>query len=234
MPRRLTTPGTCSICHQTFSKTGMARHLPKCRADHPPFKTKKLHPTYLVLAEGRYLPEYWLVGEISAAETLETLDAFLRDLWLECCGHMSAFTIGNTQYMLDTGGIDGMWAEMFGPSRPVKDMRKTRLTEVFTPGLKFVHEYDFGTTTELKLTVLAELNGDTPKRALDIYARNQPPAIKCVECGDLATEVCVECNEGAGWLCAEHAAEHEHDDMLLPVVNSPRVGQCGYRGPQDD
>ena len=99
-----------------------------------------------MLAEGRYLPEYWLVGEISAAETLNTLDAFLRDIWLECCGHMSAFTIGNTQYMLDTGGIDGMWLDIFGPSHPTKSM-KTPLTAVLKPGLKFYHEYDFGTTT---------------------------------------------------------------------------------------
>jgi len=213
----------------------MVRHLLKCRTDHPPAKSKKLRPTFLVMAEGRYLPEYWLIGEISAAETLDTLDAFLRDIWLECCGHMSAFTIGNTQYMLNTGGIDGMWVGMFGPSRPVKDMRKTRLTEVFKPGLKFQHEYDFGTTTELTLKVLAELQGDTPKSALDIYSRNHPPAIKCAECADLAVEVCVECmDDGRGWLCAKHAEEHEHDDMFLPVVNSPRVGQCGYTGPLEE
>ena len=235
MPRQPTTAGTCGLCGQTFSKTGVARHLPKCRADHAHAKGKKLHPTFLVMVEGRYLPDYWLVGEISAAETLDTLDAFLRDIWLECCGHMSAFTIGDTQYMMDTGGIDGMWLDLFGSSHPTKSMSKVRLDEVLKPGLKFYHEYDFGTTTELTLKVLAEQEGATPKRALDILSRNHPPPIKCDKCAELAVEVCVECiYDGKGWLCAKHAKQHKHDDMFLPVVNSPRVGQCGYTGPLKD
>ena len=233
MPRQPTSTGTCGLCGKTFGKLAMTRHLPKCRADHPP-KKGKLHKTFLVLAEGRYLPEYWLVGEISTAETLTTLDAFLRDIWLECCGHMSAFTIGNTRYMLDTGGIDGMWLNFFGPSHPTKSM-KIRLDEILMPGLKFYHEYDFGTTTELTLKVIAEHEGNTPKRALDILARNYPPLIKCAKCAEVAVEVCVEClYDGQGWLCEKHAEKHKHQDMFLPVVNSPRVGQCGYTGLLED
>jgi hypothetical protein len=37
-----------------------------------------------------------------------------------------------------------------------------------------------------------------------------------------------------GWLCDAHAEKHKHQDMFLPVVNSPRVGQCGYTGPLED
>jgi len=34
-----------------------------------------------------------------------------------------------------------------------------------------------------------------------------------------------------GWLCDECAPKHKcGEDMLLPVVNSPRVGKCGYTG----
>jgi hypothetical protein len=46
----------------------------------------------------------------------------------------------------------------------------------------------------------------------------EPPLISCEVCGKPATEVC--------------AGEHEcGEEMLLPVVNSPRVGMCGYTGP---
>jgi hypothetical protein len=32
-------------------------------------------------------------------------------------------------------------------------------------------------------------------------------------------------------LCDDCAADHEHDEeMFLPVVNSPRIGMCGYSG----
>jgi len=34
---------------------------------------------------------YWLYLDISMTSTLKSLDAFLREIWLECCGHMSAF-----------------------------------------------------------------------------------------------------------------------------------------------
>ena len=37
-----------------------------------------------------------------------------------------------------------------------------------------------------------------------------------------------------GWLCEAHAEKHRHQDMFLPVVNSPRVGMCGYTGPFED
>jgi hypothetical protein len=32
--------------------------------------------------------------------------------------------------------------------------------------------------------------------------------------------------------CEEHAGDHgcEDAEMLLPVVNSPRMGMCGYAG----
>jgi len=36
--------------------------------------------------------------EINANATLEKIDDFLRVLWLDCCGHLSAFTINKTRY----------------------------------------------------------------------------------------------------------------------------------------
>ena len=36
--------------------------------------------------------------------TLEELDHYLRTIWLECCGHLSQFTIGGMLY--DRPGAD--------------------------------------------------------------------------------------------------------------------------------
>lgn len=44
---------------------------------------------------------YWLYLEMPARATLTDLDGFLRDIWLECCGHLSAFDIGTVRYELD-------------------------------------------------------------------------------------------------------------------------------------
>jgi hypothetical protein len=45
----------------------------------------------LIKVEGAYQKEYWLFLDIALNATLEDLDAFLRQIWLECCGHMSGF-----------------------------------------------------------------------------------------------------------------------------------------------
>ena len=36
---------------------------------------------------------YWLHLEVQGDVRLTVLDAFLRAIWLECCGHMSQFCI---------------------------------------------------------------------------------------------------------------------------------------------
>ena len=45
--------------------------------------------------------------------------------------------------------------------------------------------------------------------------------------------------DGEGFYCGECAALHtvqspSCDEMFLPVVNSPRMGECAYTGPEDD
>lgn len=57
-------------------------------------KTRFFH----ILVEGRYNPQYWMHLEMAASDTLAYLDDFLRAIWLECCGHLSEFTIGGTSY----------------------------------------------------------------------------------------------------------------------------------------
>ena len=41
---------------------------------------------------------YWLHLEMRGSATLEDLDFYLREIWLECCGHLSAFEIGPVRY----------------------------------------------------------------------------------------------------------------------------------------
>ena len=97
--------------------------------------------------------------------------------------------------------------------------------------LKFIHEYDFGTTTELDMTCISERRGKVGAE-IDIIARNDMFEILCDECGKPAKQICTECLwEGTGFLCESCAEDHEcGEEMLLPVVNSPRMGVCGYEG----
>jgi hypothetical protein len=220
--------GQCSFCQQIIAKNAIVKHLSTCekraaRLNKPPNGKAKIRhiPLIQLLMEGNGLPQYWMHIEVPADASLKNLDGFLRDIWLECCGHMSAFTVGAQRYsvMPEAGyGERGMAA---------------KVGMIFTPGTAALHEYDFGTTTELTLKYVGEREANYRGYDIGILARNEPPVYKCEVCGEIATKVCSACIwENAGWLCDEHASAHEcGEDMLLPVVNSPRVGMCAYAGP---
>jgi hypothetical protein len=88
------------------------------------------------------------------------------------------------------------------------------------------------TTTELALKVIGEREGQARGAVVQIMARNDPPVWPCEVCGEPAVKVCPMCQyEGKGWVCKKHARQHEcGEEMLLPVVNSPRTGECAYTG----
>ena len=150
---------------------------------------------------------------------LRKLDDFLRRAWLECCGHMSAFEIHGQRYAS---------ASMEGESS-----MGASLSQVLEVGTKFNYEYDYGSTTDLALKVIALREQDLAKGAIQLLAMNEPPRIICQRCGiEPATLICTECAwKGEGWFCEGCAVAHDcGDEMCLPVVNSPRVGVCGYTG----
>ncbi len=233
MPRKIST-GQCALCGGAFNKSVMTRHLTKCQSVHPAKASPKDRPrkSLRLVVEGARLPEYWLHLEMPADATLRDLDGFLRGIWLECCGHLSAFTIAGVQYELNTGQVDEMWT-MFGGRSAPRSM-SVKLAEVLPPGVKFLHEYDFGTTTELTGKVVAEQEAVfSKKERVKILARNLPPLIPCSVCGAPSTQLCMNCiYDGTGCLCDAHSEDHAcGDEMFLPVVNSPRAGECGYTGP---
>ena len=100
------------------------------------------------------------------------------------------------------------------------------------PGMVFSHEYDFGSTTELTVRVIAKYSAPVIKGPIKILARNEPPPIQCSVCEKPATQFCQECGSGMTALCEACTSQHKcGEDMLVPLVNSPRSGVCGYCGP---
>jgi hypothetical protein len=100
-------------------------------------------------------------------------------------------------------------------------------------GQTFAHEYDFGSTTVLKGRVAAVRTGPVRHSRVRLLARNDPMAWLCIECAAPATEICTVCaddDEYGGLFCAAHASHHDHDGELFLLVNSPRMGVCGYTG----
>ncbi len=206
----------------------MTRHLTACFAKAAAAQAgSSIEPlkAFHIIVEGSYLPDYWLHLEVPAAAKLQSLDQFLRAIWLECCGHLSAFTIDGVTYSSSPSPDS-----FFGGARDQSMAKK--LYAVLAPGMTFEHEYDFGSSTNLKLKVVGELKQTHNSKDISILARNNPPQIKCETCGKPATLVCSQCIYNAeAWFCDACAPKHEcGEEMMLPVTNSPRVGVCGYAG----
>jgi hypothetical protein len=221
MPR-IQSHGKCLLCDRTFSKAAMSRHLAKCLQSHVEAKPDRF---FHLVVEGKYLPQYWLHLAVPTTATFGALDSFLRRIWLECCDHGSAFSVKRSM-------LSG-WPGRVPWSVPDEVDMGESLGAVLRRGDKFSHEYDFGSTTKLDLKVVGEgqgeLRGPGP---VHLLARNDPPLIPCGVCGEPATLVSSEYGwSDESWLCKKCARARKVDrEMCLPVVNSPRVGVCGYTG----
>jgi hypothetical protein len=187
----------------------MTKHFAECAPAHDAAgKTVRL---VQLRFEAPIDPRYWLYIEAAAATALDRVDALLRATWLECCGHMSAFYVGQAQP--NNGSKIG-------------DVLGSR-------GARFRYEYDFGSTTLLDGLVVGVRDGSPGRVAARLLARNDPLVWPCQDCGAVATTVCPFCvDDGGGFFCEAHAGKHPHaeEEVYLPVVNSPGMGVCGYTG----
>lgn len=207
--------GICDYCKNIFSGSAMTKHLQSCAGRKKENeKDKNNGKVYLIHARCGL---FWIYLEVNSDSTLKEVDSFLKDLWLECCGHLSMFTINDVNYCASPQKEDG------------EKSMNVQLNKVLSLGDPFIHEYDFGTTTTLGLKVVSERKGRVKK--ITLIARNNIPDFRC-KCGNPAKEICSQCvYEGVGFLCEKCAKEHEcGEEMLLPYVNSPRTGMCGYTG----
>lgn len=230
--------GTCQCCGKEYMMSGMLKHLPSCQKREAMTGAQDYFDL-LVSSDG---PKgYWLIVEIKADALLKDLDKFLRDIWLECCGHLSSFSINDIDY-------DSFVGESYGWGRPAKS-QTIKLSKVLQVGDVIDYEYDFGSSTDLTIKVLNLHQGAKRRGKTKLLARNNMPKNNCDVCG---TEEAVWINafgfdEETPLFFCQHCAskamgedwdeedEQEYDFgeeelSLLPVCNSPRMGVCGYEG----
>jgi hypothetical protein len=222
--RKKQTRGTCYYCDNTYAKGGMIRHLRACSereaAQAAAEASDRTSKTLVHLrAEDAWGADFWLDLEVAGSTTLREIDEYLRAIWLECCGHLSRFS------------IDGWRGDEIPKSR--------RVDQVFGPDAEVTHIYDFGTSSETLLRTFDVREGvPTTEHSIALMARNEPPEAECIECGEEASWFCTEClYEENAWntFCDEHMEAHPHDAYgpPMPIVNSPRMGMCGYDGPAE-
>ena len=201
----------CTICRKHFSKAGLQRHIKSCIKKN--IEDKNASTTlYWFKIYDKYMPDFFLHILVSRKAKLFHLDRFLREIWLECCGHMSDFHVNKKT--IDMG-------------EPI---------EVISTYKKVDYTYDYGSSTELVIEFKEAFKGDQDYY-IKLLARNAEFKEKCHKCNKkLAKFICTECLYGGDEtiFCKECTKKHteEHHDgedyMISNFVNSPRTGICGY------
>lgn len=241
------TKGFCKYCGKEYTKSGMLRHLDTCKSRKAVLESedKKDKGYFELVLSGKYGKAYWLIVEISETATLKDLDEFIRDIWVECCGHLSAFEINREEYE-STPDMGGFWGA------PAKGMNY-KLKKVISVGDVMKYEYDFGSTTELVIEVRGYRKGKKMEDVVTILSRNNPPELLCCQCEiNEAKWINVEayfdgdlfwCEECAKRISMRKDIDMEEDEVeeweefyedylegMMPICNSPRMGVCGYDG----
>ncbi len=222
MPRTAQSKGPCRYCGKVMTGAGMAKHLAACpkRLEEIAASAGQpgtMQPLYHLMVRDRYSNAFWLHLEMNGSAKLKDMDRYLRAIWLECCGHMSKFTVNGW----GSSDIPISWTA----------------GRAFESHPEMIHLYDFGTTSETLIRVAGSREGKPLTRhPILLMARNDLPEEPCMECGARATHYCDECvieREETGLLCDACVEDHpcENYGEPIPLVNSPRLGMCGYDGP---
>jgi hypothetical protein len=225
--------GKCYICNDIYSDSGLARHIKSCLIKTKDAKTNNSNisnATYLIKVQDKYDSGYYLYLMVDGCVLLSELDQYLRDIWLECCGHLSSFKIDEINYERYP---DPGWGDREGMDIEIE--------EVLDFGMFFSYMYDYGSTTELELKVMGIYQPLFSKKGIYLIGRNLPREYKCENCDNKAEfqyfnmrhgEQGIVCNS-----CMEKMeSENTKDDDIYfsDIINSPRAGVCGYDGPTDD
>ncbi|MDR1180542.1 MAG: hypothetical protein LBL13_00985 [Bacteroidales bacterium] len=247
---KIPSEGKCIFCGEMFSSTRISRHLQEHLNKNVKLSLKE--KSYLVKVEEdprwRKSSPYFLYLWVDKTLFMGGIDALLRGIWLECCGHMSRFSYpqGNKRNkMLEqalieriiTKGLDN-WDEGWSEEAIDEDISMdAEAGNILHKGLKLRYEYDFGSSTYLVLNVIKEYPIEVKER-LVLLSRNEPLELLCHCCKtEPATQICTV----HGWneesiFCDTCAKKHAKkcpdfkEYAALPVVNSPRMGVCSYNG----
>ena len=200
--------GHCHICGGSLRADEVRSHAATCFMDavQRRYRVRDVDQRYarsqplMVWVRSEEL-RHWVMLIVQPTTSLRQLDQFLCDLWLECCGHMSHFEIGNIQYSACVPGPGD--PPMFDTdlAEPDEQHMIHTVEETIVMGQKFRHEFDYGDTTCLDLELVGALPipygyvqefTNPPDVAqgyhddfITVVARNLPPE-RCFTCGAVA------------------------------------------------
>lgn len=241
--------GKCVFCGKEYTASGMSKHLEEHLQEKAVGIQQHGLSFHIKVTADKWMNDlpYFLNILADGNATLKDVDDFLRKIWLECCGHLSSFetprklrtasglSIYEALDLYEREQTEAHRMNLESFEHEIPKIRKLRA--ILSKGLKIDYEYDMGSTTCLQLSVLSELPIQADKKIV-LLSRNEPLEVLCSHCHTRsAASICVVCDSTEDALfCRDCAREHERtcpdfkDYAHMPVVNSPRMGVCGYIG----
>jgi hypothetical protein len=193
----------CEYCHKKFGCRIILDHYGDCLKNVYKDKSGYL---FRLFSHGVRGDVYFIYACVGLNCKFSDLDKFLKEVWCECCGHMSEFN-------LFENGVG-----------PIGKIKKTEKISKYKTGDRFEYQYDMGDTTTIYLEILDVLSGEDKTKEIEILKKNEQPKIICENCDNESKYYDQENDE---FVCEECAEEIE-EERKLNVVNSPRTGVCGY------
>ncbi len=157
--------GRCYYCNKELTERTIKRHTKSCSEmkkiiEEKMKYTKGVKDQFIISMKDKYNPSlYCIYVSIDANLQLQHLDKFIRDIWVESYGHLSAFYIDKEVYHDNS---DEQYEMNF------------HLKDVLNINKKFEYEYDFGSTTYLTLEVVDTIKVPSEFSQVEIIARNNP------------------------------------------------------------
>ncbi len=162
--------GKCYYCNKELTERTIKRHMKNCSGmkqviEEKMKDTKEVRDQFIISIKDKYKPNvYCIYVSIDANLQLQHLDKFIRDIWVECCGHLSAFNIDREMYHDNS---DGQYEMNF------------YLKDILNVDKKFEYQYDFGSTTYLILEVVDMIKVPSEFSQIEIIARNNVEGDGC-------------------------------------------------------
>jgi len=183
-------------------------------------------PSFIIQIEEVHTKMFWLLVLARHDAELSDLDYLIRDVWVECCEHLSAFTIHGkrfSSYSDDDDFDDGDGGSGFS----------VPLDEIIGPDSTFTYEYDFDSTTKLRLSVIGQTTVEPRTGPLCLIARNNRLEIPCHLCGEKGEYLVTNWPESPYQIiicrdCLKKKAKDVEPEFVIVLPNSPRGGVCGY------
>ena len=216
MSNKIISEGKCLYCDKEITARTIVTHLVKHLTEIEKSNKEKTKLFYHIEVKAKYDKKFFLQLLFESESKLKVIDDFLRDIWLECCGHISAFRSQHNEIKMNK-----------------------KVGEVFSIFDKIDYDYDFGSTTSLELNGIKSYNLPFLDEKIILLSRNEPLKLICRACDVSPAEtMCIVCCDENGFYayCKKCAKKHKKtcedfaDYAEVEIVNSPRCGECGYTG----